>query len=95
MEWLKDIRMEDLPESYREMAELIGLEHTITLAQHYNKQGFYFSGIDALISAKKREFILRHRGRPARELARLTGWSERQVYNVLEEERDSRQQKLL
>ncbi len=104
MEWLKEIKKEELPENYREMFDIImqsmpgylnevsAMAILIGLATHYNKQGFYFSGIDAVISRKKREYVIRNRGKKkVSELARITGFSERMIYDIFEELQRSRQ----
>lgn len=90
--WVEDIEIEDLPESYREMAELIGVENTIKLAMHYYKQGFYFKSLDEPIMKKKEEYIKKNfDGRNHRELARATGLSERWVYEILKNGKNTRQ----
>ena len=47
MKWLENIKPEDLPRQYRELAEIIGLENTVKLAKRFGKVGFYFSKIKA------------------------------------------------
>ncbi|GAB4485952.1 MAG: hypothetical protein OHK006_13000 [Thermodesulfovibrionales bacterium] len=95
MNWLDDLRIEDLPETYREMAGIIGLGHTLKLAQHYTKQGFYFRDLDEIVSRKKAEYIRAHfNGCNHRELARATGYSERWVYEILKNGKDDRQDDL-
>lgn len=96
MNWLDDITVEDLPESYQEMAGLIGIENTLKLAAHYCKQGFYFLGLEPLIQRKKEAYIRRHfTGGNHGELARGTGYSERWVYEILKNGKtDERQHEL-
>jgi Mor family transcriptional regulator len=84
MNWLDDLKIEELPSHYQEMAVLIGLEATMKLAKHYNKTGFYFTGLDDLVRAKKEQFIKTNfTGDNHKELARATEWSERWVYEIL------------
>jgi len=45
MNWMNDIKTEELPELYQDIARHIGLENTVKLAEYYNKLGFYFSVI--------------------------------------------------
>ncbi len=90
MEWIKDLKTEELPEQYQEMATLIGLENTIILAAYYGKSGVYFPSLDGVIQAKKKEYIIKNsKGDNQRELARATGYSVRWVYEVIEAHRRS------
>ncbi|MDN3515343.1 MAG: hypothetical protein NG747_13225 [Candidatus Brocadia sp.] len=45
MNWLNDIKTEDLSRQYQDVVRHIGLEKTVKLAGYYSKQGFYFSEI--------------------------------------------------
>lgn len=45
MNWLQDIKIEELPPQYQDIARLIGLENTVKLAERFNKLGFYFAAI--------------------------------------------------
>ena len=95
MEWLKDLKKEELPENYQEMLtvlvgavgdDLKALRAIIDLAKYYNKQPFYFSGIDAIVSRRKREFIIKNRGRMrVSDLARTTQLSQQSIYDIFEE----------
>lgn len=92
-DWLKEIKIEDLPEHYREMVSLIGIGNTIKLAEHYNKQGFYFSGLDDLIRRKKEKYIVKNfNGANHKDLARCTCYSERWVYEIIEQSRQDKRQ---
>ncbi|TAN40780.1 MAG: hypothetical protein EPN22_16920 [Nitrospirae bacterium] len=96
MNWLENLTIEDLPESYQEMACIIGLENTLKLSEHYGKQSLYFRSLDELIAEKKRRFILdKFTGANHAELARATEYSERWVYEVLKNARDEKQPALL
>jgi Mor family transcriptional regulator len=82
--WIHDIAVEDLPENYQEMAAIIGIEAMLKLAEHYNKQGFYFRSLDDLIAKKKVEYIHKNfDGANHQGLARATGYSERWAYEIL------------
>lgn len=84
MEWLQEIDISELPEQYQEMAELIGLENTIKLIEHFGKTTVYFLSLDRFIREKKRQYILRNfKGSNHRELARITGYSLVWVYEIL------------
>lgn len=45
MNWMDDIKTEDLPEQYQDIVRHIGLKNTVKLATYYSKIGFYFSEI--------------------------------------------------
>jgi Mor family transcriptional regulator len=91
-EWIKEVSIEDLPEQYREMSSVVGLNNTIKLAEYFGKQGFYFRSLDELIRKKKEEFIKKNfTGDNHKELARATGYSERWVYEILKNGKDDRQ----
>ena len=95
MEWIREIKPDELPEHYQQLEKLVGMENTLKLAGFYNKQGFYFSGLDELIRKKKREYIIKNfNGKNHKELARITEYSEQWVYEILKGERDERQDKL-
>lgn len=86
MKWLDEIRIEELPEPYNEMAELIGIEATIKLAEYFAKQGIYFRSLDNLVSEKKKQYIIKYfNGANHRELARETGFSIQYVYQIIKE----------
>ena len=92
MEWLKELKKEDLPEQYHEMVDLIGIENTLKLAEKFPKQPFYFIGLEGVIEKKKKEYIHKNfNGHNHKELARATGYSLRWVYEILKGEKDDRQ----
>lgn len=91
MEWTKDLKIEELPEQYQEMSRLIGMDNTIILAAYYGKSGVYFPSLDGVITAKKKEYIVKNfKGDNHKALARETDYSERWVYEILEEARRAR-----
>jgi len=92
-DWHTEITADDLPEHYQQMAGLIGVEATLVLAEFYNKQGFYFTGLDGLVRRKKEDYILKnYSGANQKELARATGYSERWVYEIIERGRSEKRQ---
>lgn len=83
--WVKDIKPEDLPAQYAEMVALVGVEVTMTLADYYKKQPFYFVGLEQLIEKKKKEYIIANfKGDNHGQLARETGYSSRWIYDIIE-----------
>lgn len=92
-DWHTEITEKDLPEHYQTMVGLIGIEATIKLAEFYNKQGFYFTGLDELVRRKKEDYIRKNfSGSNHKELARATGYSERWVYEIIERGRTEKKQ---
>lgn len=92
MNWLDDLRIEDLPEPYSEMAELIGIKNTLKIADHFGKQQIYFKSLKEIISERKRRYIIDNfNGVNHAELARITDYSLQYVYEILAEDRNKRQ----
>lgn len=85
-EWLENLTADDLPDVYREMAVLIGVEATLKLAAHYRKQSVYFKSLNELIASKKSEYIIANfTGANYDKLARETGYSTRWVREILKD----------
>ena len=94
MEWLTAIKIEELPKQYREMAEIIGVENTIRLAEYFGKTPVYFPSIDPVIREKKKQYIIENfRGDNHYELARATEYSLVWVYDILKEHKKAQQRK--
>lgn len=88
MNWLEEIDISELPVQYKKMVELIGLESTIKLIEHFGKLPFYFAGLDGFIREKKHQYIVKHfNGNNHAELARATGYSLVWVYEVLRDQK--------
>jgi len=91
-DWIKAIEKHELPAKYAEMSDIIGIENTIKLAEHFGKDGFYFKSIEKIITKKKEEYIRNNfTGNNHTELARATGYSTRWIYEVLKGTKDDRQ----
>jgi Mor family transcriptional regulator len=83
-DWLQGVTIEDLSQPYDELVNIIGIENTIKLAEHFKKQSFYFKSLDPLIRRKKEEFIINNfTGANHQELARATDYSVTWVYSTL------------
>ncbi|RJQ22014.1 MAG: hypothetical protein C4560_03035 [Nitrospiraceae bacterium] len=92
MNWLDDLKPEELPPHYQEMVSIIGLEATMKLAEHFSKQPFYFTGLDELVRKKKEDYIRKNfTGSNHNALARATGYGRRWVYAILSATPDDRQ----
>lgn len=92
MNWLDDLKIEDLPEPYQEMACMIGVKNTLRIAEHFGKQQLYFKSLKDIIAERRRRYIIDNfRGDNHAELARVTDYSLQYVYEILAEERDKKQ----
>lgn len=92
IEWAKELRVEDLPEDYQLVAEAIGIDNMVLLAEKFPSVHLYFKRPDKLfLPAKIRYIKANFNGRNHRRLALATGLSERFVYSVLERKDTARQ----
>jgi Mor family transcriptional regulator len=74
------------------VAHLIGVEAAVRLAEEMGGAHLYIPQADSALAAARRAWILANRNLSPRELSRATGYSERQVYRILEtQEEDERQ----
>ncbi|MBF0321220.1 MAG: hypothetical protein HQL01_15610 [Nitrospirae bacterium] len=74
--WLSDISIDDLPEKYRQMAELIGIENVLRLEESYQGEQLYFSSLSKLVAKKKKEYIkAKFTGNNHKDLSRETGFT--------------------
>jgi len=81
---VKGISIEELPEIYREVAGVLGLEAAIALSERFGGQLLYFPKLDGLLRAKRDEAIrAEFTGKNYRELAKKYGISEQQVRRVV------------
>lgn len=79
-----EISVDDLPESYQAVAEIVGLASTLKLAHHLGGAGFYFRKIDAMLLHKRDEKIRAgFKGDNQKELAREYDLTEMQIRNIL------------
>lgn len=93
MDWTKEIIIEELPESYQEVCRIIGIDNALRLSEYLGGLPLYFPKIEKLISKKKIEYIHKHfNGSNHRELARVTEYSERWVYEVLQPSKKRKKQ---
>jgi len=86
------IGVDDLPEDYQTMANIIGVENTIKLSNHLGGMAFYYRKIESLLSAKRNELIRSEfNGANHRELARKYRISGTWVREILKEKSESSQ----
>lgn len=84
-EIIDNIRIEDLPESYQTVAEIIGKENTIKLARHLGGVPVYFPKLDTLIQRKRDERIRQEfNGVNHRDLARKYDLTERWIREIVQ-----------
>lgn len=76
-----DIRLEDLAESQREIAELIGLDNYVKLSRLYGgDSSLYIQKYTEITkNARNREIRKKYNGKNTLQLARMYNLSERQV----------------
>lgn len=87
-DWVADIAaamtIDELPEAYQAVAEIIGKDNTLKLAHHLGGAGFYFRKIDAMLLHKRDEQIrAEFTGANHKELAREYDLTEMQIRNIL------------
>jgi len=82
--WMNQVRSQDLPEVYQEMAELIGVEATVHLARLYAGTSVYFPKLDrALLNLRNRVIRDEFNGANIKSLARRWGLSARHVRYIV------------
>ncbi len=87
-EWLKEIAAEmtteSLPECYQDIAEIIGVEATLSLSEYLGGTRFYFRKLDGLLMDKRDERIRKEfTGFNHLELARRYGLTETRIRDIL------------
>lgn len=93
MEWIKELKPEDLPGDLHLVAQECGIEVAIRLAEKMGSISIYIRPIDSLISQKKEEYIKKHfNGSNHKELAIATGYSERWIYEILNRDKKTLKQ---
>ncbi len=96
MNWFDGMDPEDLQGDLQLVARECGMEVALSLAEKLGSIHIYVRPLDALISARKKEFIRKNfTGANHKELAIAVGWSERYIYEILAEKKDDRQQSLI
>lgn len=56
-DWKKEIKIEDLPDVYKMVAEEIGVENTVKLSELLGGMPYYFPKMDKLLMMKRDELI--------------------------------------
>lgn len=86
--WLKEIAAEmtaeSLPECYQDIAEIIGVEATLSLSEYLGGTRFYFRKLDGLLMDKRDERIRKEfTGNNHLELARRYNLTESRIRDIL------------
>lgn len=86
--WLDEIaremRPEDLPGGYRDVARIVGVENALKLSEQLGGLPFYFPKIGSLIVKKRDQYIRKEfNGANYKELARKYGLTEVWVRRIL------------
>ena len=89
--WLKQVRPQDLPEVYQEMAEVIGVEATVQLAQTFTGNSVYFPKLERALLGLRNQVILREfDGANIKQLARRWNLSARHLRHIVTPPRGER-----
>ena len=85
-ELTEETSIEDVPERYRQLAELIGVENLVKLADYMNGDMMYIPRADGLLTAARRRRIkAEFDGGNRAELAQKYDMTPRQIANILKE----------
>jgi len=90
---LEEISRDDLPETWRPLADAIGIENVVELCQRFGGTSLYVPKVDSILYPIKRRAILKEfNGSNYKDLAKRYGISERSIYDIVAEERFKRDQ---
>jgi len=80
-----EITIEKLPEQYREIAGIVGIENTLRLAKHLGGLIFYFPELDSMLRKIRDDRIRREfTGFNHKDLARRYGLSEIWIRKIVQ-----------
>ena len=88
--WTDQIKPEDLPKVLAEISQEIGVEHALTLAEKFGGGHIYLPQATSLIANAKRRFILDNPKKTVLELRRSTGYSDRQIIRIRNEQEEQK-----
>lgn len=82
--WLKQVQPDDLPEVYQEMAQVIGVEATVHLAQTFAGTSVYFPKLErALLSLRNQVIRREFDGANIKALSRRWNLSARHLRHIV------------
>lgn len=85
-EWLRELTPDDLPEPYKEISSMVGMDGTLKLADKYQGTAIYLPKLDAALRKVRDEKIkAEFNGSNHRELARKYGLTEVWVRQIIAE----------
>ena len=88
-ELTREIALEDLPEAYQDVAEEIGFEATLKLAELFGGQYIYYPKLDTILRQKRDQGICREfNGSNYTELCKKYRLSSQQIRNILNRQKD-------
>lgn len=95
-EWVKDIKIEELPQAYQEVAGIVGVEAAVKLSSSLGGLPFYFPKIEGLIEQKRNEMIRKEfNGSNYRDLAKKYKLTEVWIRQIVDHKKDDKQIELL
>ncbi len=80
--WTEDIKAGDLPGLLKPIADVIGIDATLKLAEGFGGGEIYLSKAEGVILDAKRKFILDNPKMTVQELRILTKYSDRQIIRI-------------
>lgn len=84
--WQSDISIDELPEPYKSMAELIGIDNTLTLAGKMGGSNIYIPKIETLYRGiRDKKIFDEFTGSNYAALSKKYGITERRVRNIVKE----------
>ena len=86
MNWIEEIRIEDIDEQYRHIATQIGIKNFIQLIKMLGGTSWYIPKLDTVLSeARKRKIKREYNNYNKKELALKYGVSERTVFDIVKD----------
>ncbi len=93
--WVDDVKVEDLPDTYRPLVELVGLRHALRLSQAHGGTYHYIPKMDKVLNViRDKKIRAEFTGFNHRDLARKYGLSETWIRQIVESKDDDRQESL-
>lgn len=92
-EWIKEVKIDDVPKSFRGLVEAIGVEATYKLCKAYPGLSVYVPKPEALVERKRNEMIRRDvRIIGYRDTARKYGLTEVWIRQIADHQKDDSRQ---
>lgn len=89
--WINSSHLSKFPQEYQLVAEVIGFDSMLKLAESYQGQGIYFPRLNKVFQSIRDELIMQEfTGGNHRELAAKYGVTERWVYQIIKKRKEER-----